>query len=221
MALTSARYLCGLFLDVKSFVVLQHAFFSNNTVHLLVWHESDGLPGLDGLSEKLQLIRVRKTICRRSTVRIVSYSNLFQTKDSVLPILVVLTTKLVPQETQSRIDEFAKYPGFKREAIKAVVQIQKGGISLLPLREELRKVAENLTTVSHSYKGEPRNWVIRLTFKFRWSFDSKIVSTMAGSLGVSRGSEQAVQCTATDHDCCLWTEIHRGQTVSRRPYRPR
>jgi serine/threonine protein kinase/Leucine-rich repeat (LRR) protein len=130
--LTTATFKVWNIPDAKSFLVLQHAFFSNNTAHLLVWHESDGLPGLDGLGEKLQLIKA---------------------EDSVLPILVVLSNKPIPQQTQSRLDEFGKHPGFRRQAI---VQSQKGVSSLL---EELRKVADNLTNVSHTYTGHSRNWV--------------------------------------------------------------
>lgn len=43
--------------------MLHHVFFAENTVHLLVWHESDGLSGLDSIEDRFQLIRV-STILR-------------------------------------------------------------------------------------------------------------------------------------------------------------
>jgi hypothetical protein len=48
--------------DNASFVVLQQVFFAENTVHLLVWDESDQT-GLDEIEDTFQLIRVRGMLC--------------------------------------------------------------------------------------------------------------------------------------------------------------
>lgn len=47
-------------IDNRSFLVLQHAFFSENTIHILVWHEDDGPAGLNALEDNLRVITVRQ-----------------------------------------------------------------------------------------------------------------------------------------------------------------
>ena len=46
-------------IDDSSFSVLSYVFFAENTIHVLVWHEQDGLVGLDSLENNLRLIEVR------------------------------------------------------------------------------------------------------------------------------------------------------------------
>jgi hypothetical protein len=120
--------------DDRSLSVLQHVFFTENTVQLLVWHESDGQPGLDNLEHTLQLIR------RSASIR---------------TVLVLLTAAAPPPDIQQRIDKLKQSP----ELNQTVNVYIRGAKTTPPLIHEIFKLSEELAGVGDNFVERDTNRV--------------------------------------------------------------